>query len=100
MFVINLRFADRTKAPPLMEGHNAWIRKGFDDGVFLLTGSIQLNIGGAIIAHNASREAIEARVEADPFVAQGVVSAEILAISPRRADERLAFLAASSTGTR
>jgi uncharacterized protein YciI len=77
-----------------MEGHNAWIKKGFDDGVFLLTGRIQPNIGGAIIAHNASREDIEARVQADPFVAQGVVSAEILAISLGRADERLAFLAA------
>ncbi|MCA1405769.1 hypothetical protein I6F26_06470 [Ensifer sp. IC3342] len=94
MFVITLRFADKTKAPQFMDGHNAWIKSGFDDGVFLLAGSLQPNGGGAILAHNVSLDAIEARVQDDPFVAEGIVSAEILAITPGRADERLAFLKA------
>ncbi|MDS1136747.1 YciI family protein [Nitratireductor indicus] len=92
MFVITLRFADKTRAPQFMDGHNAWIRSGFDDGVFLLVGSLEPKAGGAILAHNASAEEIEARVKDDPFVAQGIVSAEILAIAPGRTDERLAFL--------
>lgn len=92
MFVITLRFKDKTKAPQLMDGHNAWIKRGFDDGVFLLVGGLQPNGGGAILAYNASPEDIEARVLADPFVAEGVVSAEILAVAPGRIDERLAFL--------
>ncbi|MBN9064616.1 MAG: hypothetical protein BGP06_13060 [Rhizobiales bacterium 65-9] len=94
MFVITLRFADKTKAPPLMDRHNAWIKRGFDEGVFLLVGSLQPNAGGAILAHNASFAEIEARVQDDPFVAQGVVSAEILDIAPARTDDRLAFLKA------
>lgn len=94
MYVITLRFADKAKAPEFMDGHNAWIRRGFDDGVFLLAGSLQPNAGGAIIAHNALPEEIEARVQDDPFVAEGVVKAEILAVAPGRADERLAFLKA------
>lgn len=94
MFIITLRFADKTKAPQFMDGHNAWIKRGFDDGVFLLVGSLQPNAGGAILAHNASPEEIEARVQDDPFVAEGVVSAEILAVAPGRTDERLAFLKA------
>lgn len=94
MFVITLHFADKTKAPQFMEGHNAWIKRGFDDGVFLLVGSLQPNAGGAILAHNASPEQIKARVQDDPFVTEGVVSAEILAIAPGRTDERLAFLKA------
>jgi len=92
MFVITLRFADKSKAPLFMDGHNAWIRRGFDDGVFLLAGGIQPNAGGAILAHGTSLEALEARVREDPFVAEGVVGAEILAVSPGRTDERLAFL--------
>jgi uncharacterized protein YciI len=92
MFVITLRFADKTKAPPLMDGHNAWIKRGFDDGVFLLVGGLQPNAGGAVLAHNASRAEIEARVQEDPFVAEGVVQAEIVEITPGRTDERLAFL--------
>ncbi|MBK5960782.1 hypothetical protein CCR97_21620 [Rhodoplanes elegans] len=91
MFIITLRFAD-TRAPQFMEGHNAWIRRGFDDGVFLLVGSLQPNAGGAILAHNASSDEIEARVRDDPFVAEGVVSAEIVAVTPGRTDSRLAFL--------
>lgn len=94
MFVITLRFADKTNAPQFMDGHNAWIKRGFDDGVFLLVGSLQPNAGGVILAHNASPEEIEARVQDDPFVAGGVVSAEVLAIAPGRTDERLAFLKA------
>ena len=94
MFVITLRFADKAKAPSLMDGHNAWIRRGFDEGVFLLVGSLSPNAGGVILAHNASEEEIEARVQEDPFVAEGVVGAEILAIAPGRTDGRLAFLKA------
>lgn len=94
MFIIALRFADKTKAPQFMDGHNTWINRGFDDGVFLLVGSLQPNAGGVILAHNVSPEEIETRVQHDPFVAEGVVSAEILAIAPGRIDERLAFLKA------
>jgi hypothetical protein len=35
---------------------------------------------------------LEARVDSDPFVAENVVSAEILEIEPKKADERLSFL--------
>lgn len=94
MFIVTLRFADRTKAPQVMDGHNAWIKRGFDDGVFLLVGSLQPNAGGGILAHNTSRADLETRVREDPFVAEGVVSAEILEIAPGRTDERLAFLKA------
>ncbi len=37
-----------------MEGHNEWIKQGFEDGVFLLAGSLQPNPGGSVNAHNAS----------------------------------------------
>lgn len=94
MYVITLRFADKTKAAQFMDGHNAWIRQGFDDGVFLLVGSLQPNAGGVILAHNATPDEIAARVQDDPFVAQGVVNAEVLDAVPGRTDERIAFLKA------
>ncbi|MBB3311809.1 uncharacterized protein YciI [Rhizobium sp. BK196] len=94
MFIITLKFADKSKAPRHVEGHNAWIKRGFDDGVFQLVGSLQPNAGGAILAHGIAREELEMRVNDDPFVAEGIVSAEILEIAPGRVDERLAFLKA------
>ena len=75
-----------------MDGHNQWIRQGFEDGVFLLVGSLQPNLGGSVVAHNTSLSELQKRINLDPFVVENVVSAEILHIEPKKADERLSFL--------
>ena len=93
VFIILLRFGDhRAKAGQLMDGHNAWIQRGFDDKVFVLVGSLPPDLGGGIVAHNTSRTELEERVSGDPLVAAGVVSAEILDLKPAKADARLEFL--------
>jgi uncharacterized protein YciI len=93
LFVVTLKFsANKGSAGQFMKGHSAWIERGFDDGVFLLVGSLQPNLGGGIIAHNTSLSDLQSRVNDDPFVAENVVSAEILEITPSKADERLKFL--------
>ena len=93
MFIVFLKFSDnRTRAAELMEGHNSWIKQGFDDGVFLLVGSLQPSQGGAVVAYNTSMAELETRVNQDPFVVENVVSAEIVEISAARADSRLSFL--------
>ena len=94
MLIVTLRFADKAKAPEFMDGHKAWIKRGFDEGVFLLAGSLQPNAGGVVLAHNIPRSELETRVQEDPFVVEGVVTAEISEITPGRTDERLAFLKA------
>ena len=93
MFVVTLKFAEnRAAAASHMQAHNDWIKRGFDDGVFLTVGSLQPGLGGAVVAHAVDRAALEARIAEDPFVAEGVVSAEIMEITPARTDARLAFL--------
>lgn len=93
MFIVLLRFTgNKGRAAQFMDGHKAWIERGFEDGVFLLTGSLQTNLGGGIIAHNVSLPDLQSRVNDDPFVAQKIVSAEIFEITPSRTDERLGFL--------
>ena len=93
MFIILLKFAaNKANAGQFMDGHKAWIKQGFVDGVFLMAGSLQPNQGGAVMAHNVSREELETRVNQDPFVAENVVSAEILEITPNMVDEKLKFL--------
>lgn len=95
MFIVLLKFsANKASAPAHMDGHNAWIKQGFDDGVFLLVGGLKPAGGGGILAHNTTLEDLQARVAQDPFVAEKVVDAEVLEISPARADERLQFLTA------
>ncbi len=93
MFIVLLRFSgDRGKAGQFIEGHREWIKRGFDDGVFLLAGSLQPNLGGGIVAHNTSLVDLQRRVNADPFVTEKVVSAEILELAPSRTDDRLQFI--------
>lgn len=93
MFIVLLKFSgNKGQASQFMEGHNEWIRRGFDDGVFLLVGSLQPKLGGGIVAYNTTLSDLQSRVNNDPFVAENVVSAEILEITPSKADERLKFL--------
>jgi uncharacterized protein YciI len=93
MFIVLLKFAaNRAQAGQFMQGHNEWIRRGFDDGVFLLVGGLQPNAGGGIVAHNTSRAELERRVAADPFVEQSIVTPEIVEIAPARFDKRLKFI--------
>jgi uncharacterized protein YciI len=93
MFFVLLKFsANRARAGQFVEGHKEWIKRGFADGVFLMVGSIEPDLGGGIMAHNISLPDLQSRVSDDPFVAQDVVSAEILKITPSRIDERLTFL--------
>ena len=93
MFMILLRFAaNKDQTEQFFEAHKAWIKKGFEDGVFLLAGGIQPGVGGAIAAHNTTRKELGERIDKDPFVANNVVSAEILEITPSMTDQRLDFL--------
>ncbi|MEO9873385.1 MAG: hypothetical protein ABJM26_12420 [Anderseniella sp.] len=95
MFVVLLKFAaNKAHAGEFMDAHKAWIKRGFDDGVFLMAGSLQPQLGGAIMAHNTSLPVLQERVNQDPFVAENIVSADIHEITPAKADERLGFLLA------
>lgn len=93
MFITLLKFAEnRAAAADHMAGHNEWIGKGFADGVFLSVGSLLPVGGGAIIAHGEGRAAHEARINADPFVIAGVVTAETHEIDLKRTVPAFDFL--------
>ena len=93
MFVVQLRFStNKANAGQFMDGHNAWLKDGFAKGIFLLAGTIQPKLGGAILAHNATLDQIQEIVKNDPFVAEGVVAAEIIEIAPSKVAPQLEFL--------
>lgn len=93
MFIVLLRFsANKSRAGAFMQGHNDWLQRGFDDGIFLLAGSLPPGQGGSVIAHNCSLPDLQQRINEDPFVVEDVVRAEILEIHPSKVDPRWAFL--------
>jgi len=98
MYIILLRFSrNRQAAADHMAGHKAWLAKGFEDGAFLMAGSIGPGQGGAVIARGASLEAVEEIVKSDPFVREDVVEAEILAFAASAARDDLRFLLEDGT---
>jgi len=96
MFVIFLKFSDnKVKAKDFMEEHNAWIKQGIENDIFILAGSLQPKAGGCIIAHNIDRTDLEQLIAQDPFVKQKVVFAEIFEVNPSIANEKFSdFLTA------
>lgn len=83
MFIVLLKFSDnKAKAGQFMDGHKAWLKRGFDEGIFLMAGSLKPQLGGGIMAHNISRENLEAWIGDDPFVAHDIVVPEIIEIEP------------------
>ncbi|WNO08678.1 hypothetical protein [Teredinibacter sp. KSP-S5-2] len=93
MFIVLLKFStNKSQAKEAMEAHNAWIKQGMDDGVFISVGSLLPGLGGGILAINTSLVDLQARVNQDPFVEQDIVSAEIIDYQPVKVDPRLEFL--------
>ena len=93
MFIVLLKFStNKEQASQFMDGHGDWLKRGFDDGVFMLAGTLQPKLGGGILAHNTTLSDLQNRVNDDPFVAQDIVGAEIIEMEPSKADAHLAHL--------
>ena len=93
MYIVLLKFAaNKATAGDHMQGHKDWLQQGFAKGHFLLSGSIVPGAGGAILANGVSKEDLDTIVNQDPFVKEGVVTAEIIEIEPAKLDARLQFL--------
>ena len=89
MFAVMFRFPEnKTRAGEYMAGHDEWVKRGFDDGVLLLSGSIPPGPGGAVLTSNATFHDLQGRVNDEPLVAENVVSAQSLESTPSRTDER------------
>lgn len=91
MYIVLLRLIDGSKAAGLLDGHKAWLQKGFAEEVFFYVGGIRGG-GGAILAAASSLESLLARISDDPFVAEGVVAPEVIELDTTMSDPRLAFL--------
>ena len=93
MYIVLLTFAEnKDRLADFLEAHKAWLHLGFEEGVFLLAGSLQPGLGGGILAHDTSLAALQQRINQDPFVAAKVVNPQIMEITPSLTDPRLQFL--------
>lgn len=93
MYIVFLRFGThRDQAGAWMAEHRQWIQQGIDDGLFLLAGSLDNAQGGVVLVASSDGDAVRARVGRDPFVVHGVVTPEVVAVTPARMADGMAGL--------
>ena len=61
------------------EDHVAWLKRGYEEGVFLVSGRRVPRTGGVILARGASLADVEARMRLDPLQTRGLAIAEVIA---------------------
>jgi uncharacterized protein YciI len=72
--VVTLTYvADLGEIDAAIDGHVAWLTKGYEDGVILASGRRTPRTGGVILMRG-EREAVEAIAATDPFVAGGLAT--------------------------
>lgn len=99
MHIIFLKFGlNRAQAGQWMAEHVRWIQQGIDDGSFLMAGSLDSGQGGVVLAANMDREAIQHRVDQDPFVIHNVVTADIQTVAPSLMAQAMAPLLGGAHG--
>lgn len=81
MFILSLTYtAPLEDADRHMEAHMAWVKAGYDQGLFLASGRKIPRTGGVILSHG-ERANLEATCAADPFTVHGIAEYEITEVA-------------------
>lgn len=79
MFIINITYiASLEKIDAHMKEHMVFLNACYREGLFIVSGRKIPRTGGIILAHGSSKEAIEALMKNDPFVAHGLATFEVI----------------------
>lgn len=60
-----------------LPAHMEWLEKGYAEGAFIASGRRVPRTGGIILAKGSSLEAVESRLQQDPFQLHGVASVDV-----------------------
>ena len=71
-YVVALDEVDRHMKP-----HIDWLERGYDEGLFLLSGRRNPRTGGVIVCRGRKAE-VEALAASDPFVTSGAATIEVI----------------------
>jgi len=68
-----------------LPAHRAFLERGYEAGVFLLSGRREPREGGVILANAPSEEALRALLATDPFQVHGVAAYTLIRFTPSMA---------------
>jgi uncharacterized protein YciI len=81
MFILSLTYiAPLEAADKHMEAHMAWVKAGYDQGLFIASGRKVPRTGGVILARG-DRMVLEAICARDPFAIHGIADYEITEVA-------------------
>lgn len=81
MFILSLTYiAPLEDADKHMEAHMAWVKAGYDQGLFIASGRKVPRTGGVILARG-ERAALEQMCADDPFTVHGIAEYEITEVA-------------------
>lgn len=79
MFIINLNYiAPLEKIDARMKEHMAFLNACYRERLFIVSGRKVPRTGGIILAQGSSKEAVEALMRNDPFVAHGLAEFDVI----------------------
>lgn len=79
MFIINLKYiAPLEKIDANMKEHMVFLNACYREGLFIVSGRKIPRTGGIILARGSSREALEAVMRNDPFIALGLAEFDVI----------------------
>ncbi len=87
MFIINLNYiAPLDKIDAKMKEHMIFLNACYKEGLFIVSGRKIPRTGGIIVARGSSKEALEALMKNDPFVAQGLAEFDVIEFRASQSD--------------
>ena len=85
LFIVDLTYqVPLESVEPHMAEHMRFLECGYADGLFIASGRKVPRTGGVILARAASREALEAFLENDPFKRHGIAAVVVTEMVPGR----------------
>ncbi len=91
MYIISLTYhAPLDDVETLLERHVTWLKRGYEQGLFVASGRKNPRTGGVILAKSVAREEIDAFLKQDPF--QAVANYEVIDFQPSMTAEAFTAL--------
>lgn len=79
MFIVTLTYLKPVEEiDALMNDHVEWLRKGYDEGLFIASGRRVPRTGGVILARSGDEQALRDNLARDPFVIHGAARCDVV----------------------
>jgi uncharacterized protein YciI len=83
MFIVTLIYLKPLEeVDALMHDHVAWLKKGYDEGLFIASGRRVPRTGGVILARSGDEQALRDMLARDPFVIHGAARCDVVEFTP------------------